>query len=86
MASRHEPQHAMLHAELFDFHIREAARCDNESWRKPIMFWVLLMPEDVKKVSWTTGNVQGNACLGTSFLAFSIEPSAHPVSVSYAWR
>lgn len=41
------------------------------------MFWVLLKPEDVEKVSWSAKNVQENACLGTSFLAFSIEPSAH---------
>jgi len=50
------------------------------------MFGVQLKPEHVEKVSWTAKNVQGNACLGTSFLTFSIEPSAHPDSVSYAWR
>jgi len=58
---------------------RRVAQCDNERWRKPIMFWMLLQ---TKKVSWTTKNVQGKTCLGTSFLTFSIEASAHPVSVS----
>jgi hypothetical protein len=49
-------------------------------------YWGLLKPEDVKKVRWNAKNVRGNACLGASVSTFSIEPSAHPVTVLCAWR